>query len=153
MLANRNRMAGFPSGNPSHWPRPQTSAVTPRHAISGVFRRNKTRDMCVGFVSPPQCPWGTSLGYRKAVSPEPPFVYRGLALIKLPHGGRIRIVAYGLKSPILLEQLLQTLSSFLGACLIAECGQTEEAVAVLAEACTRGANDVGILKQVIEELP
>ena len=53
---------------------------------------------------------------------------------------------------LLLEQLLQTLSSFLGACLIAECGQTEEAVAVLAEACTRGANVVGILKQVVEEV-
>ena len=45
---------------------------------------------------------------------------------------------------LLLEQLLQTLSSFLGACLIADCGQTEEAVTVLAEACTRRTNDVGM---------
>ena len=124
----------------------------------------KSRGVYLTFYTPTQSPWALSLcdflvalrvasfGYRKAVSPEPPFVYRGLALIKLPHGGRIRIVAYGLKSPILLEQLLQTLSSFLGACLIAECGQTEESVAVL-PSCTRGANDVGILKQVIEELP
>ena len=38
----------------------------------------KTRDMRVGFYTPTQRPWGASFGYRKAVSTEPLFVYRGL---------------------------------------------------------------------------
>ena len=42
------------------------------------MRRNKTRDMCVGFVTPTQRSWSASFGYRSMVSPEPYFVYRGL---------------------------------------------------------------------------
>ena len=84
-----------------------------RHEIGhGIAVSVKSQDMRLTFYTPTQSPWALSLcdflvalrvasfGYRKAVSLEPPFVYRGLALIKLPHGGRIRIVAYGLKSPI-----------------------------------------------------
>ena len=56
--------------------------------------------MRVGFYTPTQPPWAASFGYRKAVSTEPLFVYRGLVLILLPHGGSKRIVAYGLKPPI-----------------------------------------------------
>src|SRR5699024_4827874 len=94
----------------------------------------KSQDMCLTFDSPTQPPWAASFGYRKAVSPEPPFVYRDLV-----------------KPPIqpLAQQLLQPLRGLQRALLVAERGQTEEAVAVLAEACTRGADYVGVLEQVI----
>ena len=75
-------------------------------------RTKPCKDSSRTFCSPPQPPWAlplcdflvalraASFGYRSVVSPEPHFVYRGLLLILLPHCGRKRIVAYGLKSPI-----------------------------------------------------
>ena len=38
----------------------------------------KSQDMCLTFDTPTQPPWAASLGYRKQVSPELVFVYRGL---------------------------------------------------------------------------
>ena len=54
---------------------------------------------------------------------------------------------------LLCEQLLEALRSLERALLVAEGSQTEETVAVLAEACTRGADNVRVLEQVVEERP
>ena len=56
------------------------------HAIESKIRMKQSeirifiqsQDMRLTLDTPTQPPWAASFGYRKPVSPEPVFVYRGL---------------------------------------------------------------------------